>query len=619
MNTYCHPIQMIRSRRFALFVGMLILTLALPASILAQQPSFKASGPKVVALGEQFQVSWEIDAKGQNFQPPGFDNFMIVQGPSQGSSSNVSLVNGKYERVDKFTFSYILAAKTEGKFQLSPASIDVNGKKIQSNPITVEVVKGQSGLRDNAANSNDTPSGVSDEDVYVRVELSRTEVFQGEQIVATLKVYSRTDQIQFIDAKFPAFDGFYTSEVGDQPNQLSRENVNGEIFYTGVFRKLILLPQKTGNLSIEPFEVTANVNVPAGYARDFFGRTVQRYKTLTLNLKSKPRTVNVKALPGNKPSDFSGAVGQYTLSASVDKSEAETNEAISYKLSLKGKGNIKLVEPFKMDFPGDFDSFDPKVEEKISVEASGSSGTKVFEYLLIPRYAGEFKIPALTFSYFDVSQARYVTLTTESFDLKIKKGSGDENVAMMQGSVSKKGVQMIGKDIRFIKNETELSPRASYFFLSAAFWLFILIPLIMLIGLLIWHHRHLKESANVGLMKNRRASAKAVKRLKLAEVNLKAGNHQAFYESILNALYGFFSDKLLIPFASLNRENLLSGLKEQGIDDGILLEINELLSECEYARYAPGSQGGESDQVYQKAKQMIMELDRKIKLRKNHA
>lgn len=616
MNTYFPMIMPNTKRGFALVAALLTLVFALPANGLAQQPSFKASGPKVVAIGEQFQVSWEIDAKGQNFQPPALSDFMTVQGPSQGSSSNISLVNGKYERIDKYTFSYILAAKTEGKFQLSPASIEVNGKKIQSNSIAIEVVKGQSGLRNDAATATNAPSGVSDDDVYVRVELSRTEVFQGEQIVATLKVYSRTDQIQFIDAKFPAFDGFYTSEVGNQPNQLARENVNGEIFFTGVFRKLILLPQKTGTLSIEPFEVTTNVNVPAGYARDFFGRTVPRYKTMTLNLKSKTRSVTVKPLPGNKPDDFSGAVGQYTLSASVDKTEAKTNDAIAYKLTLKGKGNIKLVEPFKIKFPGDFDSFDPKVEENITVDNSGSSGTKVFEYLLIPRYAGEFKIPSVSFSYFDVSESRYVTLSTQAFDLKIEKGLGDENVAMIQGTVGKKGVQMIGKDIRFIKNETELNASNSYFFGSAAFWLLLILPFFVLLALLIWHNRRLKESANIGLMKNRRASAHASKRLREAGQNLKSGNQALFYESILNALYGFFSDKLLIPFASLNRENLMNGLKDQSIDESMITEVNSLLDLCEFARYAPGIQTEENEQVFSRVRQIIVDLDRKIKLKK---
>jgi hypothetical protein len=419
-----------------------------------------------------------------------------------------------------------------------------------------------------------------------------------------------------MDAKFPAFDGFYTSEIGNQPNQLSRENVNGEIFYTGVFRKLILLPQRTGNLSIDPFEVTCNVNVPAGYARDFFGRTVQRYKTVTLNLKSKNRSINVKALPDNKPADFNGAVGQYTLSASVDKTEAKTNEAISYKLTLKGKGNIKLVEAFKLNFPPDFDSFDPKVEENIQVDASGSSGTKVFEYLLIPRYAGEFDIPSVSFSYFDVSQGKYITQTTQPFELKISKGEGDESGALIQGSVSKKGVQLIGKDIRFIKNESDFVIQGNYFYQSPLFWILFAGPLIAFFALLFWHAKRLKDSANLGLMKNRRATAQAVKRLRQAELNLKSSDYQAFYESVLNALYGFLSDKLSIPFASLNRETIIRSLSELQIEEEMMAELNDLLDTSEYSRYAPGAQSGESDQVYERAKKIIIQLDRKIKLKK---
>lgn len=600
--------------RYTALLGIILLVAGFGKEVAGQQPSFNASGPKVVAVGEQFQLSWELNSNGENFQPPSLEGFMKIQGPSIGSSSSVSNINGKMERVDKYTYSYILAGKTEGVFEIQPASIVVKGRKISSNSLKIEVVKGQSGLRNNnAAQSSGNPTGVADDDVYVRVELSKTEAFMGEQIVATLKIYSRTNQIQFTDAKFPQFDGFVSSEVSDVPNTLQRENVNNEVVYTGVFKKLILIPQRTGQLSIDPFELSCNVNVQDGYGRDFFGRTVPRFKTMSLQLKSKPRSISVKALPGSQPADFTGAVGQFEFSASLDKNQVKTNDAISLKIKVSGKGNIKLVEALKINFPSDFDSFDPKVSENIAVDDRGSSGTKTFEYLLIPRYAGDFTIPSVSFSYFDINSGRYQTKTSEFFQIHVEKGEGDSQSAVVSGSISKKDVQLLGKDIRFLKDDLGLTKKGDYFFGSGSFWLMlILLPLLLFIALIL-KSRYDKDSSDVMKMKNKRATAKALKRLKDAELALKQSDDKRFFEALLLSLYGFFSDKLLIPVAELNRDSLNSKLNSQGIEAQIIQEMNQLLDTCEYSRYAPSGGKEEIQKHFDQAVKLIQQLDRQIK------
>ncbi len=578
------------------------------------QDKFVASGPKVVALGEQFQLSWEVNGDGSNFQAPSFDEFTKLQGPSTGSSSSVTIMNGKMERVEKYTYSYVLAGKSEGVFEIKPASIELNGKKLFSNSLRIEVVKGQSGLRNNAGSQpSNKPTGVADDDVYVRVELNKTDVFMGEQIVATLKVYSRTNQIQFTDAKFPQFDGFVSSEVSDVPNTLQRENVNNEVFYTGIFKKLILIPQRSGTLNIDPFELSCNVSVQDGYVRDFFGRSVPRMKTLSLNLKSKARSVSVRALPGTQPADFNGAVGQFELSSKIDKNQAKTNDAISLKITISGKGNIKLIEPLKISFPSDFDSFDPKISENIQVDERGSSGSKSFEYLLIPRYAGEFKIPAVTFSYFDIQQGKYVSKSTEEYTISVEKGEGDSQPAMMSGSVSKKDIQLIGKDIRYLKDDTKLTRKGSLFADSGLFWTILLgLPLLLLIVLVV-RAQQLKAGQNVTLMKTRRATAKARSRLKEAESFLKTFDEKKFYEALLNALYGYFSDKLSIPMAELNRDSMNSKVILHLADESVIKQMNELLDTCEFSRYAPVSAKEKMQEHFAAAVSLVQEMDRKIK------
>ncbi len=593
-------------KEIALVLGVLWLSIL---TMQAQNISFKADAPRVVAIGEQFQLTWEVNARGSNFSPPDFSPFRKLQGPATGSSSSVNIINGKTERIDRFTYSYVLVGQTEGKFTLPAASIQVNGKNYQSNTVTIEVVKGNTG---NRGKSGAGATGIADDDLFVRVDLSRTKIFQGEQIVATLKVYSRTNNIEFTDAKFPSFDGFYTSEIENTPKQLFRENYRNEVYYVGIFKQLVLIPQRSGTIEIEPFHLSSKVNVQAGYGRDFFGRTVPQYKTLIIDRVSAIRTIEVLPLPSGKPANFSGAVGNFSLRSQIDKTELSANEAINLRYTLQGQGNLKLINPFEIAFPSDLDPFDPKVTDKITTNENGISGSKTFEYLVIPRYAGEFTIPAIQFSYFDTQSKSYKTLTTDSYTILVTKGE-EETISYSSRSLNKKEIAFVGEDIRYIKTQNDLRLRQSNVWNRTTYLLTYPIVLVLFLVLFLLLRSLAKQKGNTQLMRQKMANRKALKRLKLASKAMQANQESQFYDELLQAVYGFLSDKLSIPLADLNKERIRNQLEKHQIAHELQENLYNLLDTCEFTRYAPTAGSNQMNELLKEAEQLLLTFEKQLK------
>jgi hypothetical protein len=594
-------------------IGFLICWLAI-SGLHAQQVTFTATAPAVVAMGEQFQLVYRLNAQGTNFVPPSFPGFTTVMGPSSGSSTNMSIINGQMTREVIFSFTYVLAGTEVGKHTIQPAKIESGGKTYSSNTLQIEVVQGSSGLKQGGNKQGGQPSGLADDDLFVRVELNKTKAYVGEQLVATVKVYSRTNQIEFTDARFPTFDGFYTSEIEDIPKQLYRENVNGEVYYAGVFKKLIIFPQKAGELTITPFELQCRVRVPAGVGRDWFGRSVQQYKTVVANPKSKARTVTAMALPQPKPDGYAGAVGNYTLSSSIDRQETKTNEPVTLKYTVKGTGNLKLIDPFKIKFPSDFDTYDPKIKDNITTTESGLSGSKTFEYLIIPRYAGEFPIPAVSFTYFDVQTGQYKTLRSEEYMLKVEKGSGDQSTTVISGGYSKEDVRFIGKDIRYIKTGKTTFIKPSHLLYGTwKFWFVYMAGIVLFVLLFLFIKKYEKEQSDLKLIRNRRANRLASKRLKSAAAYMKTNQPTGFYQELLAAMYGYFSDKLSIPVAELNKDRVLEKLEDWHPDQELTGQLTALLDTCEFARYAPVQGDAHMQTIYNEASRLIGRFEQIIK------
>ena len=473
----------------------------------------------------------------------------------------------------------------------------------------------QSQSKQNQQQDNIPQGEVDDQELFVRINLDRKSVYQGEHVVATIKIYTRVDLANFIDMKFPSYNGFYTQDI-EIPQQISlnRENVNGKIYEAGVIKKTILFPQRSGELTIEPFEITCAVRQRVRRSQsvfdDFFGTPFQ---TVQKKLISPAVKVNVKPLPANKPEGFTGAVGNLKMTASIDKQVVNTNDAITLKVKLTGNGNLKLIEPLKFDFPADFEVYDPKTDANITNNASGSTGIKTFDYLIIPRHSGQFEIPSVPFSYFNPETEKYLTLQTPAFQIVVNKGADDLSTAVVS-SFSKEDVKLIGTDIRYIKTAPfKLFPKSSFIVLNPYFWLSFPALIVVFVILLLVRKEQIRNNANLARVKNRRAAKLSRKRLKLAHTLLLKNQREKFFEEIQKALWGYLSDKMAIPVAELTKDRVAEALLENKVPNEMVGSVMSLIDRAEFARFAPVQGNHDMEEMYNELYTMIIALDQNIR------
>jgi hypothetical protein len=599
---------------------ILVCFLGFTLAAFSQGVKVTAQAPNAVEAGEQFQIDFTVNAEPSNFIVPEMKDFRLLYGPSTSQSSNMQIINGKMSQSVAYTYSYVFQATKAGKYLIGAAEATVGGKKYKSNPVNIEVVgsgsasKQPSQVGQSAGQSSSQAEQVSDGgNVFVRVLVDRKSVYQGEYLTATIKIYSKYS-ISAVGAADLSDAGFFKQEVAIPQPHMERENVNGQIYGTAVLSKFILIPQKSGPITLQPITIECNVQKPVqsrsrGIFDDFFGPSAQ---DVPMKLKSKAVTINVKPLPGNAPASFTGAVGHFTFDAKVNKNSLKTNEAITLTATVSGTGNIKLIDGPKISFPTDFDTYDPKITLNTSDANGGVSGSKTFEYLIIPRNPGTFKIPPFLFSYFDVASNQYKTLTSPEFSFNVAKGADNQSTSMIT-SQSKEDVKFIGKDIRFIKiNNFRLLKVNDYFFGSGLFYFIYLIGLLVFIGIVWFRRRTIRQNANVAYVRNRRADKFASNRLKSAKSYLTSNQKEQFYDEVLKAIWGYLSDKANIPLAELSRDTALELLKNKNIDDETIQKFIQLLDSCEFARYAP-SVAGSMQEDYNKAIELITKLQQKLK------
>lgn len=589
---------------------------------MADNIEFVMEGPEVVAMGEQFRLGFTLNDRGTDLQLPDLSNFDVLMGPSTSQSSSIQIINGKTTQSSSFSYIFILRAKKEGKFTIRPASIKVGGKTYESNSLSIEVVKGQpqqaSGGQGGGQSSqqDDTPTGnVSKDNLFVRIAVDKTNVSKGEQILATVKLYiSQNVPLNgFDEVKLPSYEGFWTKDI-DVPSQVNftREVYNGRIYQVGVLKKTILFPQQIGNIRIDPFEITCLVRQRVRQQQSFFDDFFDNYRVVKAKVVSDPLTIAVKDLP-NQPANYSGAVGNFNFTGEMDKTNAKSNEAMTLKLTVSGTGNLNLINPPKIELPQDFEAYEPKTTDRTMASDNGMSGSVTFEYLFIPRYAGNFTIPAVQFVYFNPATRQFVTKSTEAFNLRIEKGKDDANAATVS-SYSKEDVKMIGKDIRFIKqNKAKLKPKGSSFYGTLEFYGIFILSLIGFAVFYVLNRKKIEESKNITLVKNKRANKVALKRLKEASVFLKNNQAEKFYEAVIKALWGYLSDKLSIPLADLNREKASAALLEKGISQDVVTELMKIIDDCEFARYAPAAFSGTMQEIYDGAAKVMGIFEKLIK------
>ena len=592
---------------------------------MADSTQFVMEGPEVVAMGEQFRLGFTLNERGTDLQLPDLSNFDVLMGPSTSQSSSIQIINGKTTQTSSFSYIFILRAKKEGKFSIRPASIKVGGKTYESNSLNIQVVKGQpqqssgqqGGSQQNAQQQqDDTPSGnISKDNLFVRVAVDKTNVSKGEQILSTVKLYiSQNVPLNgFDDVKLPSYEGFWTKDI-DVPTQVNftREVYNGKIYQVGILKKTILFPQQTGNIRIDPFEITCLVRQRVRKQQGFFDDFFDNYRVVKAKVVSDPVTIAVKDLP-NQPANFNGAVGNFNFSGTLDKTAAKSNEAMTLKLTVSGTGNLNLINPPKIELPQDFEAYEPKTTDKTVASDNGMSGSITFEYLFIPRYAGNFTIPAVQFVSFNPSTRQFVTKSTEAFNIKIEKGKDDQNSGVVN-SYSKEDVKMIGKDIRYIKqNKSQLRPKGSTFYGTIEFYSIFILSSIGFAVFYVLNRKKIEESKNLTLVKNKRANKVALKRLKEASGFLKSNSAEKFYEAVIKALWGYLSDKLAIPVADLNREKAAASLLEKGIEQDVVSELMKIIDDCEFARYAPAAFSGTMTEVYDGAAKVMGIFEKQIK------
>lgn len=607
-------------------IGLIIL-LFFTSLAYAQNVEFKASAPSVVAVGEQFKLEYTLNKEGDNLKVPTLEGFDLLMGPSVGQSFYSSNINGKMTQNVTFSYTYILEGTKKGTFQIPGATVIIDGKEYTSNALKIEVIEGSRNSNGNQAATNrpvqpDANATVNDNNLFVKVEVSRRSLYMGESLMATIKVYTKVDLVNLGRTKFPDFNGFLAEEVPTpQRIELVREAVDGQIYNVGTIRKVLLYPQHTGEITIEPFELECIVRQRlANGGRSFFDEFFGNYKDVRAMRRSKPVTIQVKELPQlGKPAGFGGTVGNVTMATSLSADTVNANDAITYKVTFRGTGNLKLLKAPTINFPLDFEVYDPKESRDLNITENGTTGSVSFEYLIIPRYSGDYKIPAIRFSYFDSQSNTYKTIAGAEYNIHVRKGADKGQVETSAGnqvkSFKKEDVRKVGEDIRYLKTEgLNLKAAGVRFFGTTLYWLALLIPFVLFVVGAVLNRRRIKANADIVRVKNKAANKMARKRLKVAASAMKNHNAEQFYDEVLKALWGYMSYKLNIDRAELNRDNISEILQSKGVEEDRIKEFIAVLDTCEYARYAPGSNSDqEMGKVYTDSIDVITKLDKAIR------
>jgi hypothetical protein len=571
-----------------LALAILLVSCATPL-VIAQNATFVAAvDPTTVGANEQFQVSFTVsgpDINGaKNFQPPNFGQLVVLSGPNQ--STSVQMINGKVSGSQ--TYSYYLYARQPGKYTIGAASIDYAGTTLRTQPLQLDVVKGQA-----RAKSGQGDQTVGD-NLFIRATADRQRVKQGEQVTITYKLFTRIGVSGYDLAKAPVYQGFWSEEI-EQPNQptVTVETYEGKQYRVATIRKTALFPTQTGKLTVSPLEVRCAVQLQSkrrsndpfdSFFNDpFFSRT----QTVEQDFKSNPLTISVDPLPGNAPPGFNGAVGNFAFSASLDKKEVAAGDPLTLRLTVSGAGNIKLLTLPKPTLPVDFEAYDPKISDEIAREGGIIKGKKIAEYLIIPRNPGQRAIEPISFSYFDLRQNTYSALRSPRFDITVTPASGSAGGTTI---AAKSDIRLLGEDIRYLKlSPGELRPLTESPFGSAWFGIILFVPPALFVGTFLFRKRQEKLSGNVQRLRFAKAGKEATKRLKQAKKLFSQGNTESYHAEISRALMGYLEDKLHIDKASLSLDEAAILLARGGVSEETAQAMKSCMDRAEFSRFAPAS------------------------------
>ena len=599
---------------------ILIALIAYSTQAFADKVSFTASAPDAVVVGDQFRLSYTVTTqKVKDFRAPSIKGFDVLMGPSRSQQSSTQIVNGNVTSTSSITFTYILMANTAGEYTIGGASIVADGNQMVSNSVKIKVLpqdQNSNGGQGGSSAHSSSGTSVSDQDLFITATASKTNVFEQEAFVLAYKIYTRESNLQLNNAKLPDFKGFHSQEIEMATNaRWTPEHYRGRNYYTTVYRQFVLFPQQSGKLYIDPaqFQMTIGKPVQSDDPFDAFFNGGSNVIEIKKSIATPKIAINVSPLPAGKPADFSGGVGEFTVSSSINSQELKTNDAITIKLVISGTGNLKLISNPEIKFPEDFEVYDPKVDNQVRLTREGLTGNRVIEYLAIPRHAGTYKIPGVSFSYFDIRSKSYKTLKTEEYVVNIEKGAGNAD-QVIANFTNKEDLKVLGEDIRYIKqNEVTLQPKGSFFYGSMSYWLFYIIPALAFIIFFIIYRKQAAENANVAKVRTKKANKVATKRMKLAGKLLSENKKDAFYDEVLKALWGYISDKLNIPVSRLSKDNIEEKLRNHGVSEELIKDFLNALNDCEFARFAPGDESQAMDKVYASSIEVISKMENSIK------
>ena len=592
---------------------IILIGLVMSVAVWAQQITGRA--PSQVAVGEQFRLSYTVntdDVKG--FRAGNIpEEFDVLMGPSTSTQSSYQLVNGHMSSSSSVTYTYILMAKKNGSFTIPAAQAQVGGKSIQSNELHIKVsgqAQSSQGGRQQSSPGEEirsAGSAISGSDLFIKVSASKQRVREQEPILLTYKVYTLVGLTQ-LNGKMADLKSFYTREVPlPAEKSFKVENFNGRAYKTVTWQQYVMFPQATGKLEIpsityEGLVVQRNRNVDPFEA---FFNGGSGYIEVKKQITAPGITIQVDPLP-QRPTNFSGGVGQFNISATLDQSQVKANNPVKLRVVVSGVGNMKLLKQPIVKFPKDFDSYDAKVTDNTKLTTQGLEGSIVYDYLAVPRHQGDFEIPAIEYTYFDTRSSEYKTVQTEAFKLHVDKGDGTGTVATFNGQ---EDVKLLNSDIHFIHTgSTRQRAVGDYFFGSTEYWITLAVLLLGFVSLFVIFRRRAIENANVVKQRAGKANKVATKRLKKAAKLMSAGKQGEFYDEVLRALWGYVGDKLNMPVEQLSRENISQQLASHHVSEDTIQQFLGALDECEFARYAPGDATGNMNKVYEAAMTAITQI-----------
>ena len=601
-------------------IGILILFLMTVFSLSAQdEVSFKVICKKQVVVGEQFQVSYELNGDGKNFEAPNFNNFEILGGPFSSSSSSVQIINGSVTKTNTHTYSFYLRAIKEGTYTIPAATITVNKQKVKSTTTEVVVKK------DSGSTGSGTVSGTggNTKDVFLEAIPNKKTAYIGEQITLTYKIYYTIPISNLSISKAPSYSGFWTKDVTENNGVLQQSSIvkDGVEYHVATAQEIVLIPQKAGTLTIDPLSISCIAQIRTerqqqrGYDpfENFFGDIMgSSYTNVKKELISQPIDIEVKAMPmKDKPNSFKGAVGQFTFTSKIDKTEMKSNDAFTITYTVSGKGNIDLLELPKPNFPPDFEVYDPKITTNTKNNSFGISGTKKAEYVVIPRVSGDFTLNPTEFSYFDPVKNRYVTLESDKYELKIERSANEGSGGIIYAG-GQEAIKVVGSDILHIMTTGNLHKEGVLFFASPLYFILLAILIVVFAAALVIYKKINKFNQNQVLVRNKKATKIAKKRLQNAYNYLKIKDQNHFYEEFSQALWGYISDKLNISRSQLSMDTVKEMMSGKNVPEDITNQFIELLNNCEFARFAPGDPDKKMDDLYQKGLEVITKAEKNL-------